>query len=112
MSHDQLAAYAEERLGMSVQAITLARPCPPGQGPEVWEVMTELGYFWLVEQDGATELFRAGLLLGRQARHLSCNSPAAAARLFKELHPDRRRPRIGDSGRKRSEATVKAIASP
>jgi len=73
--------HARERLGMEIQAATLFRPCPVGDRcPEVWSLMTERGSFWLVEEAGAVELFRA-------TREGGALGHALAVKRFLELHP-------------------------
>ena len=85
---DALEAYARERLGAEVQAITHVGQLVRAEGaPDVWHVMTEAGTFWLAERDGVAELFPAtvGSYWRRDAG--CCRSPQQAARRFLELHP-------------------------
>ena len=80
MGLDEVTAHAHERLGMEIQAVTLlgARLAGPRR-LEVWSLMTEHGWFWLVEGAGAVELFRSV--------HHGPPAVAEAARRFLELHP-------------------------
>ena len=92
MGPRQVIAYAGERLGMEIQAVSLLCARPAGsRRPEVWEVLTEHGYFWLVEAAGAAELFRATQEGGR-------SSALLAIRRFRELHPEERGPCDPDRG--------------
>jgi len=76
-----VTAHARERLGMEIQAATLFRPCPVGDRcPEVWSLMTERGSFWLVDEAGAVELFRA-------TREGGALGHVMAVKRFVELHP-------------------------
>jgi len=80
MELDAVTAYARERLGLELQAVTLLRRPGSGRGPPgVWSLMTEHGTFWLVEEDGQVELFRA--------THDSRTPSLEATRRFRELHP-------------------------
>jgi len=82
MELDAVTAYARERLGLELQAVTLLRRPGSGRGPPgVWSLMTEHGAFWLVEEDGQVELFRA--------THDRRNPFLEAARRFRELHPEK-----------------------
>ncbi|MCC6174870.1 MAG: hypothetical protein IT305_06170 [Chloroflexi bacterium] len=105
MRVDRLERHASERLGMTVLAIT---PVPIGvqqaagdQQPltaQVWEVLTEWGFFWLVERRGVVELFRAASLHSRRgAAPERCPTPLAALRRFQSLHPDDREQDADDS---------------
>jgi hypothetical protein len=100
MESDQVAVHVRERLGMEIQAMSLAR-ARGAQTPTVWVVMTEHGHFWVVEGNGQVELFRA---VAGGAAYASCGSAAEAARRFLELHPSARtldsdNPRaVGDVG--------------
>jgi len=79
--------HARERLGMEIQAATLLRTSPVGDRcPDVWSLMTERGYFWLVEEAGAVELFRA-------TREGGALGHAPAVKRFLELHPEVPEPR-------------------
>ena len=83
-----LAAHAGERLGTDVQAVSLVRRGRRGRGaPRVWEMMTENGFFWLVERAGTVEMFRAALTPGSRGA-AACASPREAIRRFLDLHPD------------------------
>jgi hypothetical protein len=83
MDAEQVTGYAAERLGMEIQATTLLRAQPAGgRAPEVWEVMTEHGWFWLVESNGEVELLRA--------TDEGFRAPVVAEHQFLELHPERR----------------------
>ena len=85
---DVLQAYARERLGMEIQAIShLGRPRGPHGAPEVWHVMTEAGTFWLVERAGVAELFAATVGGYWRRDPMRCPSALHAARRFLELHP-------------------------
>jgi hypothetical protein len=76
-----VTAHAGEHLGLEIQAATLLPDRPMGRRRlHVWSLMTGLGNFWLVEEAGVVELFRAD-------RH-GCRSGPAAARGFVQLHPD------------------------
>jgi hypothetical protein len=88
MEPHEVAAHARQRLGMEVQAASLARARGDKTGVRVWAVMTEHGHFWLAEAGGSIEVFRA--IRGRDAQMgaTSCASPAEAARRFVELHPE------------------------
>ncbi len=82
MELEEVTALARERLGLELQAVTLLRRPGPGRGPPgVWSLMTEHGAFWLVEQDGQVELFRA--------THTDRNPSPEATRRFRELHPEK-----------------------
>ena len=83
-----LQRYAREQLGVDVQAIGRAdRYVRVDGGPMVWQVMTEVGNFWLVERGGVIELFLAAVA-GRVAGHATpCRFPNQAARRYLELHP-------------------------
>ena len=81
MELGDVTAYARERLGMEVQAATLLRTqTAECRRLEVWWLMTERGYFWLVEGGSEVELFRAA--------HGDSRSTAVAVRQFLQLHPD------------------------
>ena len=81
MELGDVTAYARERLGMEVQAATLLRTQTAGRRRlEVWWLMTERGYFWLVEGGSEVELFRAA--------HGDSRSTAVAVRQFLQLHPE------------------------
>jgi hypothetical protein len=83
-----IAAHARERLGMEIQAISRVGHGERGRdAPRVWEVMTEHGYFWLVEWADEVELFRAALTARSRAQAGPRVSPTEAARRFMELHP-------------------------
>ncbi len=85
---DMLQAYARDRLGVEIQAISrIGRPCRANGVPEVWLVMTEGGSFWLAERDGVIELFLAATVGERRRTSLHCRSPRRAAQRFLELHP-------------------------
>jgi hypothetical protein len=88
MEPHEVAAHARQRLGMEVQAASLARARGARRGVRVWAVMTEHGHFWLAEAEGAVEVFRAIRGRGAGADATSCASPAEAARRFIELHPE------------------------
>jgi hypothetical protein len=88
MEPHEVAAHARRRLGMEVQAASLARARGATRGVRVWTVMTEHGHFWLAEAGGAIEVFRAIRGRGAQVGAGSCASPAEAARRFIELHPE------------------------
>ena len=92
MGPHEVAGHVRERLGMEIQAVSLARARPPGsQAPQVWTVMTAHGYFWLVEGAGQVELFRAVSGRGLLTDATGCPSAAKAARRFLELHPEAQR---------------------
>ena len=75
-----MTAHARERLGMEIQAASLARArTAENRALEIWALLTEHGWFWLVEGEGVIELFRA--------THHGPLSVAAATRRFLELHP-------------------------
>ena len=83
MEPHAVAAHARERLGMEPQATTLLGAQSVGRPRlEVWSLMTEHGWFWLVEEGGAVELFR-GFPGG-------IKSADVAARQFLELHREGR----------------------
>ena len=82
MGLDEVTAHARERLGMEIQAVThLDARLAGTQRLEVWSLMTEHGWFWLVEEAGAVELFRSV--------HHGPPAVAEATRRFLELHPIR-----------------------
>ncbi len=82
MDVQHVTAYARERLGMEIQAVThLGARLAGTQRLEVWSLMTEHGWFWLVEGAGAVELFRSV--------HHGPPAVAEATRRFLELHPIR-----------------------
>ena len=81
MELGDVTAYARERLGMEVQAATLLRTqTAECRRLEVWWLMTERGYFWLVEGGSGVELFRDA--------HGDSRSTAVAVRQFLQLHPE------------------------
>ena len=81
MELDEVTAYARERLGMEIQAATLLGAQPAwGRRLEGWSLMTERGWFWLVEEGSAVELFRGAPGGAR--------SVGLAVRQFLGLHPD------------------------
>ncbi len=81
MDLEEVTALARERLGLEFQAVTLLRrPRPDRRWPQVWSLMTEHGTFWLVEEDGQVELFRA--------THDRRTPSLEATRRFRELHPE------------------------
>ena len=81
MELGDVTAYARERLGMEVQAATLLRTqTAECRRLEVWWLMTERGYFWLVEGGSAVELFHASPLGARSA--------VVAVQQFLQLHPE------------------------
>ena len=83
MDVQHVAAHAHERLGMEVQAATLLRTQTAGcRRLEVWWLMTERGYFWLVEGGSEVELFRDA--------HGDSRSTAVVVRQFLQLHPEGR----------------------
>jgi hypothetical protein len=88
MEPHEVAAHARQRLGMEVQAASLAQARGAKREVRVWAVMTEHGRFWLAEAGGAFELFRAIRSRGAPIVASSCASPAEAARRFLELHPE------------------------
>ena len=80
MGLDEVTVHARERLGMEIQAASLLHSRPVGsRSPVVWSLMTEHRWFWLVEEAGAIELFRA--------THHGPPAVAEATRRFLELHP-------------------------
>jgi hypothetical protein len=90
MDAQQVAEHARERLGTEIQAVTRARAAPASsQPPKAWSVLTEHGYFWLVEQDGEVELFR----MTHEHRALSARQ---AVERFLNLHPEWRAPSPAD----------------
>ncbi len=88
MEPHEVSAHVRQRLGMEVQAASLARARGNKRGVRVWAIMTEQGHFWLVESGMAVELFRAIRSRQRGTGVTSCASPAEAARRFLELHPE------------------------
>ncbi len=85
---DALQAYARERLGTEVQAITYwGRPVRTEGAPDVWHVLTEVGTFWLAERAGVAELFAATAGGYWRRDPMRCPSALHAARRFLELHP-------------------------
>ena len=75
MELDEVIAHARERLGLEIQAVSRLRSPRIGRRqPVVWSLLTEHGRFWLVEEAGQVELFRAP-------------SVALAVRRFLQLHP-------------------------
>ena len=80
MDVQHVTAFARERLGMEIQGASLAPSrAADNRALEVWALLTEHGWFWLVEGEGAIELFRA--------THYGPPSAAEATRRFLELHP-------------------------
>ena len=73
---------------MEVQAASLIRARARGVPmPRVWTVMTEHGHFWLVEDAGLVELFRAVPARATPRGVNGCATAAEAGRRFLELHP-------------------------
>ncbi len=89
MRSDEVIAYAAERLGSDVQAAELIPTARQPEGLRVWELMTERGWFWLVEWEGVIELFRAHTFGTGRSVGAQCRSPGGAARRFLELHGGR-----------------------
>ena len=88
MEPEEVAARVRELIGMDVQAVGLVRARARGEpAPRVWTVMTEHGYFWLVEDGTVTEVFRAVQQRSAPASASACHSAAEAARRFIDLHP-------------------------
>ena len=88
MEPEEVAARVRELIGMDIQAVGLVRARTRGEpAPRVWTVMTEHGYFWLVEDGAATEVFRAVQQRSMPASPSACHSAAEAARRFVDLHP-------------------------
>ena len=107
MESHEVAAHVRERLGMDVQAASLMRARARGVPmPRVWAVMTEHGYFWLVEDDGLVELFRAVSARGVTAAVGGCATAAEAGRRFLELHPVKHEPE------RRAESEAEAPSPP
>ena len=93
MESHEIAVHVRERLGMEVQAASLIRARARGVPmPRVWAVMTEHGHFWLVEDSGLVELFRAVPSRATPTGLSGCTTAAEAGRRFLELHPTARRP--------------------
>jgi hypothetical protein len=85
---DEVAAYVRDRLGMDPQAVARARRgVPAGWAGRVWDVMTERGNFWLVEDGAAVELFLAFAPTGPTSPTARYPTPARAVARFLELHP-------------------------
>ena len=81
MELGEVTTLARERLGMEIQAATLLGTQTAGRRRlEVWWLMTERGYFWLVEGGSGVELFRDA--------HGDSRSTAVAVRQFLQLHPE------------------------
>ena len=81
MELDEVTEHAHERLGLEIQAVSRLRPTTARHRRlEVWSLLTEHGRFWLVEEGGAVELFRAA--------HGDSRSTAVAGRQFLQLHPE------------------------
>ena len=88
MQPEEVAARVRELIGMDIQAVGLVRTRTRGEpAPRVWTVMTEHGYFWLVEDGVATEVFRAVQQRSMPASAAACHSAVEAARRFLDLHP-------------------------
>ncbi len=88
MEPEEVAAHVRELIGMDIQAVGLVRARTRGEpAPRVWTVMTEHGYFWLVEDGEASELLRAVQQRSTPASASACHSAAEAARRFIDLHP-------------------------
>ena len=88
MDPDHVAAHVRERSGLDVQAVTLVRSGANDElAPSVWAAMTEYGHFWVVEDGGALELFRAVARRTSPDDLLACHSAVEAARRFLLLHP-------------------------
>ena len=88
MQPDEVAARVRELIGMDIQAVGLVKTRTRGEpAPRVWTVMTEHGYFWLVEDGVTTEVFRAVQQRSMPASASACHSAAEAARRFIDLHP-------------------------
>ena len=76
MELEEVTAYAHERLGLEIQAVSRLRSSRMGRRqPVVWSLLTAHGRFWLVAEAGQVELFRAP-------------SAVVAVRQFLELHPE------------------------
>jgi len=88
MNPDLVAAHVRERRRLDVQAITLVRSGTSEElVPWVWAAMTEHGHFWVVEEGGTLELFRAVARRTAPDDLLACHSAVEAARRFLMLHP-------------------------
>jgi hypothetical protein len=85
---DEVAAHVRDRLGMEPQAIAPFRVARRGAwAGRVWQLMTERGNFWLVEDGTAAELFLAAVPIGTAAAPVSYPTTARAVARFHELHP-------------------------
>ena len=81
-----LAEYASELLGLDIQAVILARSRSARSGGlQTWELMTQHGLFWLVEDGGVAELFVVGS--SKVGRHpMSASGVMQAMSRYRELH--------------------------
>ena len=85
---DALQAFARERLGMEIQAIShCGHSVRSARAPEVWHLLTEAGTFWLADRDEVLELFPAMVGGYWRSDAMRCRSPRQAARRFLALHP-------------------------
>ena len=80
MGLDEVTAFARERLGMELQSVTrLGARLAGTRRLEVWSLMTEHGWFWLVDGADQVELLRA--------TRGGLGAIDAATQRFLELHP-------------------------
>ena len=75
MDVDEGTAYARDRLGMTVQVVMRAAPSGDPRGLTAWQLLTEGGYFYLVDGTAGCELVRTPKL-------------TQALRKYRELHPE------------------------
>ena len=87
MQFDDLVALVGERLGTTVQAMSpVDRRSASGRSPCIWEVLTEHGSFWALQEGLRVELFRASDVRGYAVP--GSIRVTQAVRRFLELHPE------------------------
>ena len=107
MDPHEVAAHARERLGMEIQSVSRNQVVTQqDRALTTWNLMTEHGRFWLVEQTGVVEIFRAARSGASRAHPTDGVSAVEAVRRFLELHPSQDGAARMDDGRDGSDHPI------